>query len=322
MHFAKRRLNGVFCTKNAEKRTLKNALFCPKRGVWDKFSRELDKCGRARSEYSTFWRREIDLHKAVICRHALPAPEALKGLKLAFISDIHIAGYYKPDEARVLIGQIASLGADMILWGGDFAETLEYQRAFFPLLASLKPHLGSFAVMGNNDRECFGNSFPLMRSLARKNGVRLLINEQAAVPYGGGRILIGGLDEWKYGQPNAKGMFRGAGENDLRVLLSHYPHVADKAVVQAALPPHIYLSGHTHGGQLALGSFSCYNLGYGYKYARRSRHFFVSGWREFDEPLPGGRTMRMRMLVSNGIGESLFPLRLNAPRQVHLIELV
>lgn len=257
-----------------------------------------------------------------LCRHTLPVHDDLKELKIAFISDIHAANYRKPASLRPLIDQIASLEADMILWGGDFAESLEYQRAFFPMIACLKPRLGSFAVMGNNDRECFGGAFPLMRSLAQKSGVRLLINEQAAVPVGRSRILIAGLDEWKYGLPNAKGMYKNAAENDLRVMLSHYPHVADKAVVQAALPPHLYLSGHTHGGQMNAFGLTCYNLGYGYKYARRSAHFYVSGWREFAEKLPTGQTHTMRMLVSNGVGESLMPVRVNVPRQIHLIELV
>ena len=261
----------------------------------------------------------INIH---LCRHELPAPEALKGLKIGFLSDIHIANYFKPEQAKGLIGQIGDLGADMLLWGGDFAESLEYQRAFFPMLAALKPRLGSFAVMGNNDRECFGNSFPLMRRLAQKAGIKLLINEEAAVSVGNSRVHIAGLDEWKYGYPNAKGMFKNAGENDLRVMLSHYPHAADKAVSQSALPPQLYLSGHTHGGQMSCMGFSCYNLGYGYKYARRSRHFYVTGWREFDEKLPGGGTEKMHMLVSNGVGESLMPVRIGAPRQIHLIELV
>lgn len=259
--------------------------------------------------------------KAVLCRHSLPAPEGLRGLKIAFISDIHAANYRKPASLRPLVDQVASLKADMILWGGDFAESLGYQRAFFPMLAELKPPLGSFAVMGNNDRECFGGSFPLMRSLAQRAGIRLLINEEAAVPVGQSRILIAGLDEWKYGLPNAKGMYKGAREGDLRIMLSHYPHTADKAVVQAALPPHLFLSGHTHGGQMQAFGFSCYTLGYGYKYARRSRHFYVSGWREFAEKLPGGGKTAMHMLVSNGIGESLMPLRIGSPRQIHLIEL-
>lgn len=261
------------------------------------------------------------MHRPVLVRHSMPAPEGMAGIRIAFISDIHIANYYKPDEARLLVETVAGMGADMILWGGDFAESLEYQRAFFPMLAGLKPPLGSFAVMGNNDRECFGSAFPLMRDLARRAGIRMLINEQAEVRAGKGRILIGGMDEWKYGLPNAKGMFRGSGEHDLRILLSHYPHVADKALEQAAALPHLCLAGHTHGGQISLCGYSCYNLGYGYKYARRSRHFYVSGWREFLEKTPEGGEHVMRMLVSNGVGESLLPVRLNAPRQVHLIEL-
>lgn len=260
-------------------------------------------------------------HKASLCRHALPGPPCLRGLKIAFLSDIHIATYYKPREAAALVEQVGALGADLLLLGGDYAESLAYQRAFFPMLAALRPRLGAFGVMGNNDRECFGSSFPLLRSLAQKNGVRLLINEQAVVEENGARIFIGGVDEYKYGAPNAKGMFRGAGENDLRILLSHYPHVADRAVGQAALPPHLLLSGHTHGGQIAPFGLSCYAFGYEHEHTRGSRHFFISGWREFEEPLPGGGTHTMRMLVSNGIGESLMPLRINAPRQIHLIEL-
>lgn len=259
--------------------------------------------------------------KTVLCRHTCPTPEGLKGLRIAFVSDIHIASYRKPATAEPLFSLVDSLHADMILWGGDFAESLEYEREFFRMAACLRPPLGSFAVMGNNDREAFGRSFPLLRSMAARAGIRLLINEEAAVPAGRGRILIAGLDEWKYGLPLAKGMFRTAAPDDLRILLAHYPHTVDTFVQQAALPPHLCLCGHTHGGQIRFLGRTCYDLGYGYQYARRSKRFFVSGWREREEQLPGGQTHTMRMLVSNGAGESLMPLRLFCPRQVHLIEL-
>lgn len=260
--------------------------------------------------------------KTIVCNHTCPAAPGLRGIKLAFVSDIHVASYRKPASLGPLFALLESLGADLLLWGGDFAESPEYERAFFRMAARLQPCLGSFAVMGNNDREAFGNSFPLMRSLATRAGIRLLINEEAVVDTGSGRIRIAGLDEWKYGLPNAKGMFRAAGPEDLRVLLTHYPHAADTFAAQAALPAQLCLAGHTHGGQIRLFGRSCYDLGYGYKYARNSERFFVSGWRERTEATREGDVCTMRMLVSNGVGESLMPLRLFCPRQVHLIELI
>ena len=248
-----------------------------------------------------------------LCEHELPGPACMRGLKIAFVTDIHISNMYRPKAAEALFERINALGADLILWGGDYAETLPHQRAFFSLLPRTGAPLGMYGVLGNNDKECFGSAFPNLRRMAAKTGMRLLVNEQAVVPWGGGRVFIGGMDEWKYGAPTARGFFRGAGENDLRVLLCHYPSSADAAFRTAAQPPQLILSGHTHGGQIRLGGFSVYSLGYGRRYVKKSRLFFLSGWREIDGA---------RMLVSNGVGESLLPIRFGAPRQIHRITVV
>lgn len=264
----------------------------------------------------------FSMRKTVLLRHSVPAPESLKGLKIAFLSDVHVSGFRKPGTLRSLMSAVQALDADLILWGGDFAESERYQRAFFEAAACLRPRLGSFAVMGNNDSECFHGASERMRALAHSAGIRLLINEQASIPIGTGRILIAGLDDWKYGSPKPRGLFRGAGKDDLRILLAHYPHMADKALKQAAQPPHLCLSGHTHGGQIRLFGRTCFDLGYGRRYAKRYAHFLVSGYREFVERLPDGSEHIMRVLVSNGLGESLIPVRVCAPRQYHLITLV
>ncbi len=265
--------------------------------------------------------KEAILPKTVLCTHEMSAPKALQGLKIAFISDVHMASYRKPDTLKPLFKQIAALHADLILWGGDYAESAEYQRAFFKMAAQLRPRLGMFGVMGNNDRECFGSAFPLMRGIASRAGIRLLINEETCIEENGANIRIAGLDEWKYGLPNAKGMFKKSAPGDLRILLSHYPHAADTFFDQAANPAHLVLCGHTHGGQIRFLGRSCYDLGYGYQYARRSERFAVSGWRELNEQNPDGTPFVSRMLVSNGAGESLLPIRIFCPRQIHLITL-
>lgn len=251
------------------------------------------------------FRREIHLRE-----HEMRGPEAMRGLRVAFLTDIHICGYYTPQRFEPLLRTIEGLGADLVLWGGDYAESKEYQYAFFREIARMKPRLGMYGVLGNNDKECFGSAFPLMRGLAEKAGMRLLINETARIALPGGALYIGGLDEWKHGTPMAKGMFAGADENDFRLLLTHYPHCTDLACAQAAKEPQLSLSGHTHGGQIRVFGLSCYNFGYGKRYVRRSERFFLTGWREM-----GG----VRMLVSNGVGESLLPVRIGAQREIHRI---
>ena len=248
-----------------------------------------------------------------LCEHELPGPACMRGLTIAFVTDIHTSNMFPPRAVERLLNQVAALRADLILWGGDYAETVAHERAFFAMLPRLSAPLGMYGVLGNNDKECLGSAFPNLRRLAERAGMRLLVNEQAAVPFRGGRILIGGTDEWKYGQPSARGFFSDAGERDLRVLLCHYPSAADRACRTAAQQPQLILSGHTHGGQINVFGMTVYSLRYEHRYYEKSRHFYVSGWREIDGA---------RMLVSNGVGDSLLPIRIGAPRQIHRITLV
>ena len=102
------------------------------------------------------------------------------------------------------------------------------------------------------------------------------------------------------------------------MLLAHSPLALRKLPdlranpVSRKLPvlPDLILCGHTHGGQIALGAFTVYNLGY--ERAKGANNFFVTGTRELGGAL---------MVVSNGVGESNLPIRIGAPRQIYLITL-
>lgn len=254
-----------------------------------------------------------------LCTHTLPGPRALQGLRIGFVTDLHVARYRKPASLAPLLALFSENPVDLLLWGGDFAETAGYQRECFRRIAQLSPRLGMAAVIGNNDKECFGRSFPLLRDIARRAGVRLLINEEYTISVNGTRIRIAGLDEWKYGCANAKGMFKSPQDGELRILLTHYPHLADTFFAQAEAPPHLILSGHTHGGQIRFSGRTCYDFGYGKRYAQHAQRFFLSGYRTLEEQTRSGAPFATRMLVSNGAGESLLPLRLFCPRQMHII---
>ena len=229
-----------------------------------------------------------------VSRLELAAPEWLRGKRLLFVADVHLRR--SVDDARLdaLIGRIAGVGADMLLLGGDYAESEEDCCRFFRALGRLRFPLGAFGVLGNNDRM----DHEQLRKRMGDAGVTLLVNEARSVRLPGGELVIGGCDEHKRGEPRTANLFpRGGG---YRVLLSHYP-----------APPEcdceLMLCGHTHAGQFRLLGLTPYSLGFERKY----RLMGLEGLHKIGD---------MNLVVSAGIGASKLPLRLNAEPEMCSIE--
>jgi predicted MPP superfamily phosphohydrolase len=234
--------------------------------------------------------------------------EGLDGLRILFASDVH-AGFTFPEEAQKrLIAQIAALAPDMVLWGGDFAESREDAQRLFEKIGGLKPRFGMAGVAGNNDRRAFRGTMGEFSGLAERAGVHMLINGRWAPPCSG--MTVCGLDEDYYGAPNASILDGLERKNALTVLLSHSPAPLE-ALLSGKVPPDLTLAGHTHGGQARLFGLSPYDLGF--DHVRRGQRFFTARGvkREGDGFL----------VVSGGLGSSRVPLRLNCPPEIQLITL-
>ncbi len=233
-------------------------------------------------------------------------PEALDGARILFVSDVH-AGFTFPAEGqRRLIAQIASLEPDMVLWGGDFAETRRGAGALFEKIGALAPPLGMAGVVGNNDRRAFRGAMEELRGLAERAGVRLLVNGRWT-PLSG--LIVLGLDEDYYGMPDAS-ILSGDREAALRILLSHSP-VPLEALLEGAPAPDLILCGHTHGGQIRLWGRTLYDLGFD-RVRRGQRLFAARGV---------VREAGTVAVVSAGLGSSRIPLRLFCPPEIQLITL-
>lgn len=240
-------------------------------------------------------------------------PRALEGRRIAFATDIHTSWMFPARALERLLNQIDSLKPDLILWGGDYAENMAGQRIFFSRAARLKPPMGMAAVVGNNDAECFCGDIESMRRMARASGITLLNNETRDFVYPDGRLRLIGLDDPKYGAPDLRLLKAPRVPGEARIVMIHSP--APLAAPLDAPPdgctdPDLYLCGHTHGGQIALGRLNPYSLGY--DQTRGLRDFYISGTHKL-----GGA----RLVVSNGVGTSLLPLRVGAPAQIHLFAL-
>lgn len=242
---------------------------------------------------------------------ALPLPPdsaCLAGRTLLYLSDIHLSSRFPRRALDRLLSQIESLHPDLILLGGDYAESLAWQKEFFRLIGGLSAPLGTYAVAGNNDCECFGWNMQLMKETAGEHGVSLLIDQ--TVRLAGGRLVIAGLDEYKQAAPLTSPLFSEKDHSAFRILLSHYPQSVSVYLSRGfGLQPHLSLAGHTHGGQFRLLGLTPYSIGF--EYRLKGVHLpAIRGWR----PMGDGQ-----LLVSAGLGTSRLPFRLGVPPEIHLL---
>ena len=245
-----------------------------------------------------------DLRCEVKAAQVPGASAFMRGTRALFVTDIHASARTTDADIAALKAKLAGVRADLLLFGGDFADEAEHAIRLLRGLSGLTAPLGVYTVVGNNDREAFENIDELRR-LMGEAGIRLLVNEAVTLSVNGGKLIVAGLDEYKYGNPDATGLYPDAARPDTcRLLLSHYP-------IAVAPMPDLMLSGHTHGGQFnALGA-TPYTIGFERILKRRRASRYIAGLHRHGD----GWT-----LVGKGIGASRIPLRVGVAPEVNLIE--
>jgi len=183
-----------------------------------------------------------------VTRIELPAPGLTRPLRIIQLSDLHVE--YTSRREQALPGLVASLQPDLIVLTGDYINKLyandpRTRDDLRALLAQLRAPLGVYAVNGNVET-------PLqMHRLLDGLDVQILNNQIARVPDVGGHFVIAGLDLVKYSpdQRALKRLMSDVRPDDFSLLLYHKPELAYAARDQGV---DLFLTGHTHGGQVRL----------------------------------------------------------------------
>lgn len=239
----------------------------------------------------------------VVERRVPGAPGFVRGLRALFVCDTHVLRRTTARDIDALVDRIATQRPDILLLGGDYADRSEDASRLFEAMAAIRPPLGSFAVMGNNDAEAWPNVRALRDALAAAD-IRLLLNESARIPLNGGTLYIGGVKDHKHRRSSARGLYPEAPAPDCwRVLLSHYPCAPD-------VPPDVMLSGHTHGGQFNLLGLTPFTIGFERILRRDLAALAVAGQSTHGD---------MRLIVSKGVGASRIQWRVGVRPQIDLI---
>ncbi len=233
---------------------------------------------------------------------------------IAQVSDLHNAEFGGGNGELLTILEEAE--PDLIAITGDLIDSRRTEPA--PALAFLEGAVELAPVCyvtGNHEFRAY-DAYQGLKSQMEELGVIVLENESMVLEEVPLRVI--GLDDPSFGvrsDPSAtpEQILQGAltvlapqaGEEDLRtVLLAHRPEYVELYAQHGA---DLVLSGHAHGGQVRLpGVGGLYAPGQGFLPA------YTSGLYQIGET---------SLVVSRGLGNSLFPLRVNNRPEVVLVEL-
>lgn len=233
-------------------------------------------------------------------------PSAFDGIRVAFVSDIHFGSLLKEKRVRALVERVNAWQPDVILLGGDYGEDSDGALDFWALRPGFRAKICVAAVMGNHDRTLPESNLKKIADAMRENGVIPLVNDVYWIKKDGCALAVAGADDFFNGVPDLERLAALTKEADFTLFLSHNPDLLPETYALPGGPFfQLALCGHTHGGQVRLLGRAPHSSSiYGNRY--------LSGWY---------REEGADILVSNGVGTSLLPVRLGARPQIHLITL-
>jgi len=243
--------------------------------------------------YKKHFDQSITLNEVVITTPKWP--KSFDGLRIGHISDFHLGDLMPIDRALGAVDLLAEQEPDLVVCTGDVVD-LHVQGAE-PLLhamANINAPLGTILVLGNHDElDCAYT----LGSMALNAGVLLLRDAVCQIHRGGEQLNIAGID-WAKSSKRCKDKVDRVCTAQTHLLLAHNPK-AFKASSFLGVP--LTLSGHTHGGQLALHGSKGTNLAITHRY---SAGVYERG--------------HSRLFVTVGVG-AWFPLRINCPAEVAMV---
>jgi uncharacterized protein len=174
-------------------------------------------------------------------------PEGWHGVRIVQLSDLHAGRHVTKERLRSIARRAARLMPDLVVVTGDIVHNSpEFARHAAEAIAAIPSRLGIFACLGNHD---FWAGPDAVEEELTRAGVQVLRNRGVLLESAGDGLWLCGVDDPWSGRFDLRAALRGRPEGAATVLLSHQPNTWRRA---QELGIELQLSGHTHGGQLAL----------------------------------------------------------------------
>ena len=240
-------------------------------------------------------------------------PKAFHGFRIAQLSDIHIGPFMPAEEIRKYAQIANELKPDLVMLTGDFITwDPNTQEPVVDALSGLKAPHGVVGCLGNHEL-WYEVEDSITRLFARR-GIRMLRHENVQLHSGGESLNLIGVDFQTMrplGPPGARfvrkyltGIEPLIRPETVNILMSHNPSTFDRATEMGI---DLSLAGHTHGGQVTL-EFIHPSLS-----PSRLITPYVKGWFGSEGS---------QLYVNSGIGTMFVPIRVGAPPEITVFELL
>jgi predicted MPP superfamily phosphohydrolase len=236
-----------------------------------------------------------------VTRYQVPIKGLAAPVRLVQLTDIHASPLDMP-PARVarIVAMVNRERPDLVVITGDLMGgklidlPMRMEQAIAPL-ERLEAPLGVLAVMGNHDNELW-----TPRVLARSS-IRLLVGSWIDV----GPLVVAGAGSAANLPPPINGLLHAIEDGTPGkpvISMSHEP----ETFRQVRGATQLHLAGHSHGGQVMLPLIGGKRVNAFHDAHRRGLYRINGRW----------------LIVSAGQGTSILPIRLNAPPEIVVVELV
>ena len=230
-------------------------------------------------------------------------PESFSGFKILHISDLHNAELGEDNEKVTLLAKTTD--CDIIVMTGDMIDSrntkVDVAVDFAKEMINIAP---VYYVTGNHEARV-REDYEKFREELIEIGVTVLENETVKIERNGEKISLVGIHDTGFDfNTGADYLVKGAIDesDDYKVLLSHRPEYFEKYD-----GVDLIFSGHAHGGQIRLPFIG---------------GLFAPGQGIFPK-FDGGCYEKegKAMVVSRGLGNSLFPVRINNNPEIVVVTL-
>lgn len=231
-------------------------------------------------------------------------PDAFSGYRIAHVSDLHNAQFGKDNER--LLSLIEDADPDIIVITGDIIDSRNpdalVASSFLDLCADIAP---CYYVRGNHEKRILEEYEKLLSEIENEN-VHILCDEAVTIERDGEAVSLIGMDDHAKDSADFLPILSSLCEKgeEYRIVLSHKPDFYNE---YAAAGADLVFCGHAHGGQFVLPFVG---------------GILAPGQGLFPEYTDGLYMIeKTAMIVSRGLGNSLFPFRINNYPQLIIAEL-
>jgi len=223
------------------------------------------------------------------------------GFTIAQLSDLHI-GALTPLRWGMRWARAANAAAaDIVVVTGDMVTSgVAFHEDIAALVGDLRGKNGVYVIMVNHDY--FGQGEPLV-SLLLARGVHVLRNEGVVLKREDAQLFLAGIDDTWTKRANLELALQDRPASVPTVLLAHDPVSFPDAVKRGV---ELTLSGHTHGGQIAMPFLGRY-----INASKLAHAFHIGIYKRGDSTL----------YVHPGLGTTGVPMRLGAAPALTLLRL-